>query len=133
MDVRRARKAAGVVPAFKRVDTCAAEFEAATPYMYSSYDGSDECEATSERKVGPARRGTARHGTAQHVTARHSTAQHSTWAARSRRGGEAAIVSNAECGGAPGRGTPCSTSQYRNQDGGPGGQEGGGSAVAWLA
>ena len=51
-EVRQKRKAAGVVPAFKRVDTCAAEFEAATPYMYSSYDGNDECESTTERKVG---------------------------------------------------------------------------------
>ena len=33
LDVRSARKAAGVVPAFRRVDTCAAEFEAETPYM----------------------------------------------------------------------------------------------------
>ncbi len=39
-------------PSMKRVDTCAAEFEAATPYMYSSYDGSCECEPTTERKVG---------------------------------------------------------------------------------
>lgn len=51
--VRKARRAAGVLPSFKRVDTCAAEFEAATPYMYSSYDGNDECESTSERKVSP--------------------------------------------------------------------------------
>ena len=35
--------ALGVCPAYKRVDTCAAECEADTPYMYSSYDG--ECEA----------------------------------------------------------------------------------------
>ena len=35
----------------KRVDTCAAEFEAATPYMYSSYDGDDECEPTNNKKV----------------------------------------------------------------------------------
>lgn len=39
MDVRLARKAVGVVPSYKRVDTCAAEFSAETPYMYSSYDG----------------------------------------------------------------------------------------------
>ncbi|EFJ17598.1 hypothetical protein SELMODRAFT_420859 [Selaginella moellendorffii] len=50
-EVRAHRIALGVVPAFKRVDTCAAEFEAKTPYMYSSYD--DECEANSgsKRKV----------------------------------------------------------------------------------
>ena len=52
MEVREARKAAGVVATFKRVDTCAAEFEAATPYMYSSYDGNDECESTNSQKVG---------------------------------------------------------------------------------
>ena len=43
------RLALGVNPSYKRVDTCAAEFEANTPYMYSSYD--DECEAApSTRK-----------------------------------------------------------------------------------
>jgi len=35
----------------KRVDTCAAEFEADTPYMYSTYDAEDECGATLKRKV----------------------------------------------------------------------------------
>ena len=33
------------------MDTCAAEFEAATPYMYSSYDGACECEPTADKKV----------------------------------------------------------------------------------
>jgi carbamoyl-phosphate synthase large subunit len=49
--VRAARKADGVVPVFKRVDTCAAEFVARTPYLYSTYE--DECEAapTDRRKV----------------------------------------------------------------------------------
>ncbi|HYG69839.1 MAG TPA: carbamoyl-phosphate synthase large subunit, partial [Anaeromyxobacteraceae bacterium] len=42
-DVRAARHAAGVRPVFKRVDTCAAEFEAYTPYLYSTYE--EECEA----------------------------------------------------------------------------------------
>jgi carbamoyl-phosphate synthase large subunit len=37
-EVRAARKAAGVQPAYKLVDTCAAEFEAATPYYYSTYE-----------------------------------------------------------------------------------------------
>ena len=50
-EVRARRKSFGVIPAFKRVDTCAAEFEAATPYLYSSYDGSCECEPTTEKKV----------------------------------------------------------------------------------
>jgi carbamoyl-phosphate synthase large subunit len=53
-DVRSARKAKGVLPAFKRVDTCAAEFAADTPYMYSTYEGEggeDECMPTKGRKV----------------------------------------------------------------------------------
>ncbi len=54
-EVRRARLAAGVTAVFKRIDTCAAEFEAQTPYMYSTYEapamGEAECEARpSERK-----------------------------------------------------------------------------------
>ena len=50
-EVRDARKAAGVVPVYKRVDTCGAEFEAHTPYFYSTYE--DECEAapTDKKKV----------------------------------------------------------------------------------
>ena len=51
IEVRAARKAAGVVPSYKRVDTCAAEFEANTPYQYSSYDGNCEAEPTSNKKV----------------------------------------------------------------------------------
>ncbi|MCW5725053.1 MAG: carbamoyl-phosphate synthase large subunit [Maricaulaceae bacterium] len=48
--VRAARRKLGVRPVFKRVDTCAAEFEAATPYMYSTYEppafgGVPECES----------------------------------------------------------------------------------------
>lgn len=53
--VRRARIEVGVVAVFKRIDTCAAEFEAQTPYMYSTYEapmmGEVECEARpSDRK-----------------------------------------------------------------------------------
>jgi carbamoyl-phosphate synthase large subunit len=50
-DVRALRHGQGVRPVFKRVDTCGAEFEAHTPYLYSSYE--DECEArpTTRRKV----------------------------------------------------------------------------------
>ena len=48
-DVRKARQNLGVVACFKRIDTCAAEFEAQTPYMYSTYEapmmGEVECEA----------------------------------------------------------------------------------------
>ncbi|HKJ83852.1 MAG TPA: carbamoyl-phosphate synthase large subunit [Mariprofundaceae bacterium] len=50
-EVRQARSVAGVTPVFKRVDTCAAEFEAQTPYLYSTYE--EECEArpTDRRKI----------------------------------------------------------------------------------
>ncbi|MGD1881268.1 MAG: carbamoyl-phosphate synthase large subunit [Paracoccaceae bacterium] len=48
-DIRTARHAAGVTAVFKRIDTCAAEFEAQTPYMYSTYEtpvfDEVECEA----------------------------------------------------------------------------------------
>jgi carbamoyl-phosphate synthase large subunit len=49
--VRATRHAAGVRPVYKRVDTCGAEFESFTPYLYSSYE--DECESrpSSNRKV----------------------------------------------------------------------------------
>ena len=55
--VRRARRNLGVQAVFKRIDTCAAEFEAQTPYMYSTYEapamGDVECEArpTGAKKV----------------------------------------------------------------------------------
>ena len=38
MEIRRHRKELGVIPVYKRVDTCAAEFEAYTPYFYSTYE-----------------------------------------------------------------------------------------------
>ena len=52
--VRRARHNLGVTAVFKRIDTCAAEFEAQTPYMYSTYEtpvmGDVECEARPSDK-----------------------------------------------------------------------------------
>ncbi|HET6924165.1 MAG TPA: carbamoyl-phosphate synthase large subunit, partial [Anaeromyxobacteraceae bacterium] len=48
---REARWQAGVRPVFKRVDTCAAEFEAYTPYLYSTYEEEDEAAPTGRRKV----------------------------------------------------------------------------------
>ncbi len=50
-DVRRLRHALGVRPVYKTVDTCAAEFAAATPYHYSSYDEEDEVEPGDRPKV----------------------------------------------------------------------------------
>ncbi len=54
-EVRALRHKLGVRPVFKRIDTCAAEFEAKTPYMYSTYEapvfGEPECESQpSDRK-----------------------------------------------------------------------------------
>jgi carbamoyl-phosphate synthase large subunit len=49
--VRERRKALGIIPTFHRVDTCAAEFPADTPYMYSSYESEDEAAPTARRKV----------------------------------------------------------------------------------
>ena len=48
MEIRRSRKALGVLPVFKRVDTCAAEFEAYTPYYYSTYESSVTNTITNE-------------------------------------------------------------------------------------
>src|SRR5688500_31170 len=50
MDVRANRKARGIVATFKSVDTCAAEFEAYTPYYYSTYEDEDEVPATGDKK-----------------------------------------------------------------------------------
>jgi carbamoyl-phosphate synthase large subunit len=41
-EIRELRKSLGIIPTYKIVDTCAAEFEAATPYYYSCYDMEDE-------------------------------------------------------------------------------------------
>ena len=45
------RERAGLHPAFKRVDTCAAEFESYTPYLYSTYEEEDEAEAVERPKI----------------------------------------------------------------------------------
>ncbi|HET7746069.1 MAG TPA: carbamoyl-phosphate synthase large subunit, partial [Vicinamibacteria bacterium] len=50
-DVRVRRKAAGLEPVYKRVDTCAAEFASHTPYLYSTYETESEAEPTGRRKV----------------------------------------------------------------------------------
>ena len=49
-DMRSRRKELGVLPTFQRVDTCAAEFEAQTPYLYSAYEMEDEARASQERQ-----------------------------------------------------------------------------------
>jgi len=51
MDVRARRKALGILPVYHRIDTCAAEFEAYTPYLYSTYATADESAVTNRPKV----------------------------------------------------------------------------------
>ncbi len=50
-DVRKIRYAAGVRAVFKRVDTCGAEFEAHTPYLYSTYERESEGNPTDRKKI----------------------------------------------------------------------------------
>ena len=50
-EVRARRKALGVTPVYKRVDTCGAEFVAHTPYLYSTYEELDEARPTDKRKI----------------------------------------------------------------------------------
>jgi carbamoyl-phosphate synthase large subunit len=50
-NVRAYRKSLGVIPAYKTVDTCAAEFEALTPYYYSTYETETEVLPSTRRKV----------------------------------------------------------------------------------
>ncbi|MBV8552392.1 MAG: carbamoyl-phosphate synthase large subunit [Acidobacteriaceae bacterium] len=51
LQVREARKKHNVRAVFNRVDTCAAEFESFTPYLYSSYESEDEAAPTDRKKV----------------------------------------------------------------------------------
>jgi carbamoyl-phosphate synthase large subunit len=50
-EVRQFRLSLGIKPVFKRVDTCAAEFVAYTPYLYSTYDEECESEPTNRKKI----------------------------------------------------------------------------------
>jgi carbamoyl-phosphate synthase large subunit len=50
-EVRAHRKRLGLVPVYKRVDTCGAEFESYTPYLYSTYETEDESAPTDGRKI----------------------------------------------------------------------------------
>ena len=50
-DVRAARLKAGVIPTYKAVDTCSAEFAAETPYHYSTYEDENEVRASSKPRV----------------------------------------------------------------------------------
>ena len=50
-DVRILRQRHNILPTFQRVDTCAAEFEAQTPYLYSAYEMDDESRPTDKQKI----------------------------------------------------------------------------------
>ncbi|MGZ7048414.1 MAG: carbamoyl-phosphate synthase large subunit [Methanobacterium sp.] len=50
-NIRKMRKENGIIPAYKMVDTCAAEFEAKTPYYYGTYEQFDEVEVSENKKV----------------------------------------------------------------------------------
>jgi len=50
-EVRSARKAKSVETVFNSVDTCGAEFQAFTPYLYSTYEGEDESKPTARKKI----------------------------------------------------------------------------------
>ncbi|MBL7996122.1 carbamoyl-phosphate synthase large subunit, partial [bacterium] len=51
LTVRSLRKSMGIVPVYKTVDTCAAEFEAETPYFYSTYESETERTETGKKKI----------------------------------------------------------------------------------
>jgi len=50
-DIRAQRKAAGIIPTYRLVDTCAAEFEAYTPYFYSTYGDENEARRSDKKKI----------------------------------------------------------------------------------
>lgn len=89
-EIRSKRIENGIVPTFKMVDTCAAEFEAVTPYYYSSYDSEDEAKYTSNRKVMVLGSGPIRIG--QGIEFDYCSV-HSVWALR-EEGYEAIIINN---------------------------------------
>ncbi|OPX86787.1 MAG: Carbamoyl-phosphate synthase large chain [Pelotomaculum sp. PtaB.Bin104] len=89
-EIRARRKESGILPTFKMVDTCASEFEAATPYYYSSYDQEDEAQISSRRKVVVLGSGPIRIG--QGIEFDYCSV-HSVWALK-EEGYETIIVNN---------------------------------------
>ena len=88
--IREERKTLGILPTHKMVDTCAAEFEAATPYYYSAYAQEDEVVPSDRRKVMVLGSGPIRIG--QGVEFDYCSV-HSSWALR-EMGLESLIVNN---------------------------------------
>jgi carbamoyl-phosphate synthase large subunit len=89
-DVRTFRLQQGLKPVYKMVDTCAAEFEATTPYYYSTYETEDEVLAASKQKVVVLGSGPIRIG--QGIEFDYSTV-HAVWAIQAA-GYEAVIINN---------------------------------------
>ena len=89
-DIRQLRREYNIRPSYKMVDTCAAEFEAATPYFYSTYGLEDEAEVTKRRKVLVLGSGPIRIG--QGVEFDYCSV-HSVWALR-EMGIETIIINN---------------------------------------
>jgi len=89
-DVRAYRLQSNIKPVYKMVDTCAAEFEATTPYYYSTYETEDEVLETSKEKVIVLGSGPIRIG--QGIEFDYSTV-HAVWAIQAA-GYEAVIINN---------------------------------------
>ncbi|MEK8129754.1 carbamoyl-phosphate synthase large subunit [Paenibacillus filicis] len=89
-DVRAYRLGLGLKPVYKMVDTCAAEFEATTPYYYSTYETEDEVKETTKQKVVVLGSGPIRIG--QGIEFDYSTV-HAVWAIQAA-GYEAVIINN---------------------------------------
>lgn len=90
MEIRAMRKENGILPTYKMVDTCAAEFEAATPYYYSTYAMEDEVAVSDHKKVVVLGSGPIRIG--QGVEFDYCSV-HSVWALR-ELGYETIIINN---------------------------------------
>lgn len=89
-DVRAFRLQQNIKPVYKMVDTCAAEFEASTPYYYSTYEQEDEVTETAKEKVVVLGSGPIRIG--QGIEFDYSTV-HAVWAIQAA-GYEAVIINN---------------------------------------
>jgi len=89
-EVRKQRQQYGIVPVYKMVDTCAAEFEAQTPYYYSTYEVEDERMDTGKKRVVVLGSGPIRIG--QGIEFDYATV-HAVWALK-EAGYEAVIINN---------------------------------------
>src|SRR6185436_3747030 len=85
--VRKRRHELGLMPVFKRIDTCGGEFESFTPYLYSTYESTTEVVDTGRRKImvlggGPNRIGQASSSTTaacRPASSSASAASRSSW------------------------------------------------------